>query len=264
MLAHGFGGVREARLDAYGERFAQAGYAALVFDYRHHGASEGEPRLLIDIGRQHADWRAAIAYARAIEGVDANRIVVWGTSFSGGHVVEMAATDHRIAAVIAQTPYMSGVAVLRSAGTAHNLRLTAAGLRDVAAGMRGRPGHEMAVVGPPGSTAAMASPDAEPGYRALFPDGYEWPNRFLPRGHARPCPATAPYRKAKRVTAPLLVQVMDRRRRHAAGARPQGGRARAARRAHRVSGRALRHLRRRPVRARGRRPDRLSRPGHLG
>ena len=95
VLAHGFGGVKEARLDAYAERFAAAGYAALVFDYRHHGDSAGEPRLLIDVGRQHADWRAAIAYARALDGVDANRIVAWGTSFSGGHVVEIAAADHR-------------------------------------------------------------------------------------------------------------------------------------------------------------------------
>lgn len=209
VLAHGFGGTKEARLDAYAERFAAAGYAALVFDYRHHGDSGGQPRLLIDVSRQHADWRAAIAYARSLDGVDPGRIVAWGTSFSGGHVVEMAATDHRIAAVIAQTPYMSGVATLRSAGPAHNLRLTGAGLRDFAAARRGRTGHAIAVVGPPGSTAAMASADAEPGYRALFPPGYEWPNRFLPRGTLT-LPAYRPYAKARQVTAPLLVQVMDR------------------------------------------------------
>ena len=91
VLAHGFGGVKEARLDAYAERFAAAGYAALVFDYRHFGDSGGEPRLLIDIGRQQADWRAAIAFARALEGVDGERIALWGTSFSGGHVIELAA-----------------------------------------------------------------------------------------------------------------------------------------------------------------------------
>ena len=207
VLAHGFGGVKEARLDAYAERFADAGYAALVFDYRHHGDSAGEPRLLIDVGRQHDDWRAAIAHARGLDGVDANRIVAWGTSFSGGHVVEIAATDHRIAAVIAQSPYMSGVAVLRSAGVAHTLRLTAAAMRDVVAGRRGG-ARPMAVVGPPGSVAAMASPDAEPGYLALFPRDYEWPNRFLPRGTLI-LPAHRPHSKARRVAVPLLVQVMS-------------------------------------------------------
>src|SRR5687768_15112277 len=84
VLAHGFGGTREARLDAYAERFCAAGYVALVFDYRHFGASAGEPRQLISIRGQRADWRAAVAYARELEDVDANRVVAWGTSFSGG------------------------------------------------------------------------------------------------------------------------------------------------------------------------------------
>ena len=61
VLAHGFAAFRELRLDAYAERFAQAGYAALVFDYRFWGASAGEPRRVLDIAAQHADWRAAVA-----------------------------------------------------------------------------------------------------------------------------------------------------------------------------------------------------------
>src|ERR1035438_3061751 len=73
VLAHGFAAFRDLRLDAYAERFAQAGYAALVFDYRHWGASEGEPQRVLDIGRQHADWRAAVAYARSLGGVDTAR-----------------------------------------------------------------------------------------------------------------------------------------------------------------------------------------------
>jgi dienelactone hydrolase len=52
VLAHGFSGVRDQRLDAYAERFAQAGLAALVFDYRYFGDSDGEPRQLLDIRRQ--------------------------------------------------------------------------------------------------------------------------------------------------------------------------------------------------------------------
>ncbi|MDX6581373.1 MAG: uncharacterized protein QOI10_557 [Solirubrobacterales bacterium] len=207
VLAHGFGGVKEARLDAYAERFASAGHAALVFDYRCHGDSGGEPRLLIDIGRQREDWRAAIAHARGLDGIDPNKVVAWGTSFSGGHVVELAAAGERLAAVIAQGPFMSGFAVLRSAGLGHNNRLGLAGLRDAIAARRGGE-FPIAVVGPPGSTAAMTSPDAEPGYRALFPPGYEWPNRFLPRG-TMGLPVQRPYAKAKRVTMPLLVQVMS-------------------------------------------------------
>src|SRR5437763_8133511 len=76
VLAHGFGALREARLWAYAERFAAAGMAALVFDYRHFGASGGEPRQLLDVERQHADWRAAIEFARGLEGVDPERVVL--------------------------------------------------------------------------------------------------------------------------------------------------------------------------------------------
>src|ERR1044072_5023069 len=47
VMAHGFASIRELRLDAYGERFAQAGFAALVFDYRGFGASDGQPPRVI-------------------------------------------------------------------------------------------------------------------------------------------------------------------------------------------------------------------------
>lgn len=57
VMAHGLAGVKEMRLDAYAERFAAAGYHALIFDYRHFGASEGSPRQLVNIRRQHEDGR---------------------------------------------------------------------------------------------------------------------------------------------------------------------------------------------------------------
>src|SRR4051795_2817325 len=91
VLGHGLGAVRARGLDGYGRRFAQAGFVAIAFDYRHFGDSEGEPRALIDIGRQLEDWAAAIAFARALEGVDATRVAVWGTSFGGGHAIATAA-----------------------------------------------------------------------------------------------------------------------------------------------------------------------------
>ncbi len=122
-------------------------------------------------------------------------------------MVELAAAGERVAAVIAQGPFMSGAAVLRSAGFAHNNRLGLAGIRDAIAARRGA-AYPIAVVGPPGATAAMTSPDAEPGYLALFPPGFDWPNSFLPRG-TMSLPLQRPYAKAKRVTCPLLVQVMS-------------------------------------------------------
>jgi len=209
ILAHGFAGIREARLDAFAERFAAAGMAALVFDYRHFGASAGEPRQLLDIPRQHQDWRAAIAYARALDGVDPDRVALWGTSFSGGHVVVVAAGDERIAAVVAQAPFMDGLPTLRGLGAAHALTLTRAGVRDELHRLRGRAPHLVGVVGPPGARAVMTTPDAEPGYLALIPPGVEFRNAVAARVALR-VGAYRPVRAAARVRCPLLVCICDR------------------------------------------------------
>ena len=110
VMAHGLGAIKLLRLDAFAERFQAAGYACLVFDYRHFGESEGQPRELLSISRQREDWRAAVAYARSLPDVDADRVVLWGTSFGGGHAIATAAADHSVAAAIAQCPFTDGLA----------------------------------------------------------------------------------------------------------------------------------------------------------
>ncbi len=110
VMAHGLGGTRHMRLDSYARRFAQAGLAALVFDYRGFGDSEGTPRQIVDVRAQVDDWHAALAYARTELDVDRDRIAIWGTSFGGGHVLQMASEDHGLAAVVAQCPFTDGLA----------------------------------------------------------------------------------------------------------------------------------------------------------
>jgi uncharacterized protein len=208
VMAHGFAGVREARLDAFAERFASAGLAVLLFDYRGFGASEGEPRQLLSIPRQLEDWAAAIAYARTLDGIDADRIAVWGTSFSGGHVVATAARDHRLAAAIAQAPFADGVRQALALPVGHALRLTAAALRDEAGALLGAAPRMVPAVGPSGSLAVMNSPDAEPGYRAIVPEGAPWRNEVAARICLR-LTAYRPGRRAADVRCPLLVVVCD-------------------------------------------------------
>ncbi|MGH8458186.1 MAG: alpha/beta hydrolase, partial [Nevskiales bacterium] len=120
IMAHGLGGTRDAGLQPYAEKFVAAGYVVLLFDYRHFGASDGEPRQLLSIGRQLDDWAAAIHFARGLSGVDPAKIALWGSSFSGGHVLVAAARDGKVAAVSSQGPMMDGLAaalnVVRYAG----------------------------------------------------------------------------------------------------------------------------------------------------
>lgn len=212
VLAPGFGGVREARLDAYGRRFCQAGLAALVFDYRHFGASEGSPRQLLDIGRQLADWEAAVSYVRRRADVDDRRVALWGTSFSGGHVLVVAARDPRVAAVVSQIPYVDGLsttrALIRSTGVGMVLRQATAGLLDVLRAVTGAPPYTVPLVAAPGSLAAMTTPDAEPGYLALVPPGSSWRNEVAARVFLR-VPTYRPVTSASRVRCPLLVCVAE-------------------------------------------------------
>src|SRR5438132_5655583 len=84
VMAHGFSAVKEMYLDRYAEVFAAAGLNALVFDNRNFGSSDGEPRQEIDPWVQVRDYRHAITYATTLPEVDANRIGVWGSSYSGG------------------------------------------------------------------------------------------------------------------------------------------------------------------------------------
>lgn len=208
VMAPGFAGVREQRLDAYAERFADAGLGVLLFDYRHFGASGGEPRQLLDIARQHEDWRAAIAHARALEAVDPDKVALWGTSLSGGHVVEVATGDGRVAAVVSQAPFTDGLSGIRAAGLTHAGRLSLASARDRLASLAGREPIYVPVVGPPGSLAAMTAPDAEPGFRAIDPPRSTWQNRVAPRAMLSMI-SYRPYASFSKLRMPVLVTVCE-------------------------------------------------------
>lgn len=209
VMAHGLGGLRTERLDAFAERFAAAGYSCLVFDYRTFGASPGEPRELLDIARQREDWRAAVAVARTLPTVDPDRVVVWGTSFSGGHVLVTAAEDPRIAAAVSQCPFTDGLASALAMDPLTSVRVTALGLADLAATALGRGPVRVPNYGRPGSVALMTALDAAPGFEALMPDAAAGPKR-VPARIALQVPLAFPGRRAKDVRCPLHVVVCER------------------------------------------------------
>jgi dienelactone hydrolase len=181
VLGHGLGGVKEMRLDAFAERFCDAGYACLVFDYRHFGASDGEPRQLLDISRELADWAAAIAFARSVDGVDGTRIVLWGSSFGGGLVIDAAAADGDVAAVISQCPFTDGFASARAGGLRSTAKVAVRALRDLASSARGASPVMVPFAGAPGSAALMAAPDCLPGYLAIASSAPRFRNEVCAR-----------------------------------------------------------------------------------
>ncbi len=211
VLGHGFAGTIDSGLLPFAERFAAAGLDALAFDYRHFGASAGEPRQLLSIPEQLEDYAAAIGFARELPEVDPARIVLWGTSFSGGHVVAAAVADGAVAAVVSQVPAMDGratlLALMRYAGPGQLAKVIAAALRDTLAERRGKQPVMLPVVGPPGTLAAMSSADAEPGYRAIA--GPSWRNEVTAR-FGLTAGLYRPGLKAAGLPCPILIQIADR------------------------------------------------------
>jgi len=96
IMAHGYSAVKEMYLDTFAEAFCKAGLACLVFDNRNFGASDGEPRQEIDPWQQIRDYRDTITFAETLEMTDPERIGIWGSSYSGGHVLVVGAIDRRV------------------------------------------------------------------------------------------------------------------------------------------------------------------------
>ncbi|WP_433005508.1 alpha/beta hydrolase [Kribbella sp. CA-294648] len=206
VLCHGFSGTMD-RLFDYAERFAAEGFAALVFDYRGFGESDGEPRQVPDIDCQLVDVRAAVAFARGHERVDPNRVLLWGNSLGGAHAVTVAADDPLIAGVVAQIPFNGFPKKVEGRSTADTLRLLGAIFWDALRGKLGLRPYYIPMVGRPGELAVTATPEADQHIQTLT-GGQEtlWRNAVAPRGllqmmRYRPAEAAA------RLSCPLLVCV---------------------------------------------------------
>lgn len=210
VMAHGFTLTRNDTLPRFAEAFAKAGFAALVFDYRHFGDSTGEPRQLLDIQRQREDYRAAVTYARALPFVDPERIVLWGFSFSGGHVLAVGEQDPRVAAVISTAPFVNGLANLRITPARVLLRGVGLALVDGVRALLGQPPVYIPAVGAPGTFAVLTAEEALPGYTAITSGpGSRWKNQLAARLLLH-VPFENPGGAAGRLGVPLLMQIADR------------------------------------------------------
>ena len=192
VLAHGFSGTMDWVVPDFAVEFAAAGLAVLIFDYRHFGRSEGEPRQLVDSRRQMADLRQALAYVRSRDDVDTDRIALWGTSLGGSHVIDLAAADPGVAAVVANVPALDMYTGLRgrfrprdfrpgpAQAVAATARLVAAAAVDTVRGWLGRAPHYIAVYGALGR-AAFSNPALAQRFRQVEVDAPSWRNEFTPR-----------------------------------------------------------------------------------
>lgn len=175
VMAPAFGMERTFGYEQFAERFAEAGYAVLLFDYRNFGDSEGEPRNLVSPAEQVADYREAVASVRDFDGVDSKRIVLWGHSLAGGHAVSVAAEDNRVAAVVAVAPLLDGRAAALAKGVKFLPKAVLAGLRDKLQSVVTGP-HTIPVAGDPGEFAVLTESGTKRELFDLVPRGSTWEN----------------------------------------------------------------------------------------
>lgn len=206
VMAHGFGATKDAGLTPFAERLAAGGADVVVFDYRGFGTSGGTPRQNVDHRRHRADYRSVVSQVRGLEGIDPDRIVLWGSSYSGGHVVAVAAGDPRIAAVISQGAAMDGLAavveIVKYAGFVHLLRLSAHALRGVV-----QRNYTIPIVAAPGELAAITSHDGESGYQLIMGPTFE--NKMLARG-VLPILVNRPVASASKLRMPVLLVLAEK------------------------------------------------------
>jgi dienelactone hydrolase len=164
---------------------------------------------VVSYQRQLDDWRAAIDFVNKLPDVDGRRIGLWGTSYSGGHVLVVGGESRNVAAIVAQAAMADGLAVAKRLDRGQQfLCLWHAGI-DLARAACGLSPHYVPVVGPQGRFAVMNRPGCEAGYRSLLPADSLWPNRCAARelvlsiGHR-------PVKLAARITCPVQLIVAER------------------------------------------------------
>ncbi|MBX3492940.1 MAG: alpha/beta fold hydrolase [Parvibaculum sp.] len=204
VMAHGFAGTRDLQMPAYAAVFARHGLASFIFDYRHFGASGGEPRQIVDMARQREDWRAALAYLRGQDEVDSARIALWGSSLGGGHALIAAADDGSVRAVVAQVPMVDADADAPRPPLSWIFNVLWTATWDSLRSVLGLSPYYVPVVAEPGTFAVVNFEGAMEVMLPLVPAGSPWENRVAARlffGLAN----FRPIAHAGEISAPVLL-----------------------------------------------------------
>jgi pimeloyl-ACP methyl ester carboxylesterase len=207
-MAHSFGAERAFGLPPFAECFAERGLAAYLFDYRGFGESDGEPRNYVDPRRHLVDWQAAVTHVRTLHEVDGSRLALWGTSFSGGHALVMAARNPNIMAVVAQVPYVDPLGLWCWSDPGYVARGLLHGLWDLVRAAAGQSPHMVKIAGRPGEFAVLNTPETWPGFQTILPEGTDWDNRCP----ARTLVTTLLYRptsSVSRIRCPVLIMAAE-------------------------------------------------------
>ena len=201
VMAPGLGAERTFGYPAVAERFADAGYAAFLFDYREFGASDGDSQVVHPVD-QRADYEAAIGRVSRVDAVGRG-LVLWGASLSAAHVLTLAAERRDVDAVVGVVPMLDGRAIARRRGGKYLARSGVTGIRDRFGHRFGR-GRTVPIVGGTEELAAITEPGTKRKYLDLVDRESTWRNQTP----ARSLLHVANYRPVERladIRAPTML-----------------------------------------------------------
>lgn len=171
VMAHGFSGVKEQSLDAYAEIFAERNKAVCVFDFPNLGASTGEPRGDIDPQEQLQAFQEVLKWCAVRPEIDPTRLGVWGTSYSGGHVLSLISGETDVRCAVAQVPFVGSP-----------LNEIPAALEALFEAERTRNAENQTMISVVGnSLSALPTPEAQMWAEAMAPAAPNWRNEVTLR-----------------------------------------------------------------------------------
>lgn len=175
LMGHGFATLWQFGTAGFIQAFNDAGFAVVTFDYRHFGASTGEPRQLLDIRRQLDDWHSVLDFMLTDGRIDRGRIGAWGSSLGGGHALSIAARRDEISALVVQVPHCAARLVRHNVGALQMLAATSHIALDAIKQSLGMAPHYVPVAQNSGF-CALPFPGWGDAYRALVPPDANWRN----------------------------------------------------------------------------------------
>ncbi|KAI0368636.1 alpha/beta-hydrolase [Pilatotrama ljubarskyi] len=208
IMAHGLCANKLAGLAPFAEAFASMQYAVVVFDYRRWGASAGTPRHIIYVSEQLEDYRTVIKHCRQQPEIDPHKVILWGTSLSGGHVVTLAAEKElNLTAAIAQCPYLGTGPPTKLSWTL--VKMFWKGVQDVLRQAFGLYPTYIPAVAQPGEVAYISAPGAKQGMLTMVQNQSDFPNE-VSASSLFELPFYNPLASAARITCPVLVIAAER------------------------------------------------------
>lgn len=207
VMSHGYSLTRHDGLAGYAEALARSGAAVLVYDHRYFGDSGGRPRQLVSLSAQHRDRQAAIAFARQLDGIDPQRIILWGYSLSGGSAITAAVNDEAVAGIILLCPIVDGFA--RAMMVLRRTPRTAAwiGSQLLASVVRTRTIPATAKLP---AMAPMNLPGEADGFAALVSPASPWRNEVRAVAFSAIFTLYRPVKRGRKLHCPTLIQIASR------------------------------------------------------